>query len=350
MTRNGGGPIKAVGMLSGGLDSTLAACLIASQGIEVLGVNFSTGLCKVDHKRIVPRNVDDPKKLRNEALRAGADLNVPVDIIDISKPYLPVILNPKHGYGSNVNPCIDCRSFMLARAYDYMKEKGAHFVFTGEVLGQRPMSQHRQSLDIVARESGLAGLLVRPLSAQLLPETIPEQKGWIDRSRLGAISGRSRKMQMEMARRLSIDDYPQPAGGCCYLTDESYARKFRDRISHGPTDEIEQKDLVLLKVGRHFRFADDLKIIVSRDEPENLFLERFLDGHWWFQAKDCGSPITLVEGEPDEKDRRFIAAITLRYSSNRSLARAPVECRRGDHFEVLDVEPATDASIEPHRV
>lgn len=350
MARNGDGPIKAVGMLSGGLDSTLAAYLIASQGIEVLGVNYSTGLCKVDHKRIVPRNVDDPKKLRNEALRAGSDLSVPVDIVDISKTYLPVILNPKHGYGSQVNPCLDCRAFMLARAREYMLEHAAHFVFTGEVLGQRPMSQHRPSLDTVAKESGLGGLLVRPLSARLLPKTIPEEKGWLDRSRLGAISGRSRKMQMDMARRFGIDDYPQPAGGCCYLTDESYARKFRDRISHGSTDDIEQEDLVLLKVGRHFRLRDDLKIIVSRDEPENLFLERFLDGRWWFQAQDCGSPITLVEGEPDGEAKHLIASITLRYSSNRSLSSAPVECRRGEHVEVLEVPPAAGTSIEPLRV
>ncbi|MEE9218927.1 MAG: thiamine biosynthesis protein [Acidobacteriota bacterium] len=350
MSQNGDKRIKAVGMLSGGLDSTLAAYLVSAQGVEVLGVTFSTGLCKTDHKRLVPRNVDDPKKLRNEALRAGADLSIPVDIVDISREYLPVILNPKHGYGSQVNPCLDCRGFMLAKAREYMLEHGAHFVFTGEVLGQRPMSQHRQSLDIVAKESGLGRLLVRPLSARLLPETVPEEKGWLDRARLGAISGRSRKMQMEMARRFGLDDYPQPAGGCCYLTDESYARKFLDRVAHGSTDSMGHQDLVLLKVGRHFRLRDDLKVIVSRDEPENLFLERFLDGRWWFQAQDCGSPITVVEGEPDEEAKRFIAAITLRYSSNRGLSRAAVECRRGDHLEVLEVAPVGDESIEPLRI
>jgi hypothetical protein len=344
------GEIKAVGMLSGGLDSTLATRLITAQGIQVLGVNFSTGLCKSDHKRLVPRNVDDPKKLRNEALRAGADLDVPVDIVDISRDYLPVILNPKHGYGSQVNPCIDCRGFMLARARDYMLEHGAHFVFTGEVLGQRPMSQHRQSLDTVARESGLGRLLVRPLSARLLPPTIPEENGWLDRERLGAISGRSRRMQMEMAQKYGITDYPQPAGGCCYLTDEAYARKFIDRIQHGSTESIGHEDLVLLKVGRHFRLRDDLKVIVSRDEPENLFLERFVRDRWWFQAQDCGSPITLVDGDPDPETKRLIASITLRYSGNRELSSAPVECRRGDFVEVLDVVPASDAQIEPLRV
>ena len=183
-----GNPIRAVGMLSGGLDSTLAAHLIAAQGVEVLGVSFSTGLCKSDHKRLVPRNLDDPKKLRNEALRAGSDLQIPVDIVDISREYLPIILHPKHGYGAHMNPCLDCRAFMLSRAKAYMEEHGAHFVFTGEVLGQRPMSQHRGALDLVAKESGLGRLLVRPLSARLLPATIPEEKGWLDRSRLGAIS------------------------------------------------------------------------------------------------------------------------------------------------------------------
>jgi tRNA U34 2-thiouridine synthase MnmA/TrmU len=350
MSHNGGGPIKAVGMLSGGLDSTLAAALVASQGVEILGVNFSTGFCKTDHKRLVPRNVDDPKKLRHEALRAGADLDVPVEIIDISRDYLPIVTHPKHGYGANINPCLDCRAFMLARAREYMLANGAQFVFTGEVLGQRPMSQHRKALDIVAEESGLGGLLVRPLSARLLPPTIPEQNGWLERGRLGAISGRSRKLQMDLAQRLGITDYPQPAGGCCYLTDEAYARKFRDMIAHVPEKEIEREDLILLKVGRHFRLRDDLKIIVSRDEPENVFLERFLDGRWWFQAHDCGSPITLVEGEPDEGAKRLIASITLRYSSNRVLAQAPVECRRGEEVELLEVIPAADEAIEPLRV
>lgn len=350
MAEKESGRIVAVGMLSGGLDSTLAAHLVTSQGVEVLGVNFSTGLCKTDHKRLVPRNVDDPKKLRNEALRAGADLDVPVDIVDISREYLPIILQPKHGYGSQVNPCLDCRAFMLSKAREYMLEHGAQFVFTGEVLGQRPMSQHRQALDIVAKESGLGRLLVRPLSARLLPPTIPEEKGWLERGRLGAISGRSRRMQMEMAQRCGLAEYPQPAGGCCYLTDEAYARKFIDRIQHGPTETIGHEDLVLLKVGRHFRLRDDLKVIVSRDEPENLFLERFLRDRWWFQAQDCGSPIALVEGEPDEDSKRLIASITLRYSSNRALSLAPVECRRGEHVEVIEVPPAADEAIEPLRV
>jgi hypothetical protein len=343
-------PIRAVGMLSGGLDSTLAAHLVASQGVEVLGVSFSTGLCKSDHKRLVPRNVDDPKKLRNEALRAGSDLQIPVEIIDISREYLPIILNPKHGYGAHMNPCLDCRAFMLSKARAYMEERGAQFVFTGEVLGQRPMSQHRGALDLVAKESGLGRLLVRPLSARLLPETLPEEKRWLDRSRLGAISGRSRRMQMEMAERFGLRDYPQPAGGCCYLTDESFARKFIDRIEHGSVENLGHEDLILLKVGRHFRLGEALKVIVSRDEPENLFLERFLRGRWWFQAQDCGSPIALVEGEPDDEARRLIASITLRYSSNRGLPSAPVECRRGEHVEVLEVTPATDEILEPMRV
>jgi hypothetical protein len=337
-------------MLSGGLDSTLAAYLVASQGVEVLGVSFSTGLCKSDHKRLVPRNVDDPKKLRNEALRAGSDLQIPVDIIDISREYLPIVLHPKHGYGAHMNPCLDCRAFMLSKAKAYMEEHGAQFVFTGEVLGQRPMSQHRGALDLVARESGLGRLLVRPLSARLLPETLPEERAWLDRSRLGAISGRSRRMQMEMAERFGLTDYPQPAGGCCYLTDESFARKFVDRIEHGAVDNIGHEELILLKVGRHFRLNDGLKVIVSRDEPENLFLERFLRDRWWFQAQDCGSPIALVEGEPDDEARRLIASITLRYSSNRGLPKAPVECRRGDHVEVLEVAPATDAILQPMRI
>jgi tRNA U34 2-thiouridine synthase MnmA/TrmU len=158
-----GRPVKAIGLLSGGLDSTLAARVIAEQGIAVLGVNFSTGFCRSDHHRAMGAlgKQQDPRRLRNEALRAGADLEVPVRIVDIAADYLNVILRPRHGYGANLNPCVDCRAYMLRAARAIMVEEGADFVFTGEVLGQRPMSQHLQAMQTIERESGLTGLLLR---------------------------------------------------------------------------------------------------------------------------------------------------------------------------------------------
>jgi tRNA-specific 2-thiouridylase len=210
--------ITAVGLMSGGLDSTLAAKLILDQGIAVRAVNFYTGFCTTDFRRQVNRQKAKGKVYHNESLKSAAQLGVEIEYIDISATYIPdVLMNPKHGYGSAMNPCLDCRGYMLARAKAYMEEAGAQFVFTGEVLGQRPMSQYRKALDVVAEESGLGRLLVRPLSAQLLPPSIPEEKGWIARDKLGAISGRSRKEQYKLAEKFGITAFSQPAGGCCSL-------------------------------------------------------------------------------------------------------------------------------------
>src|SRR3990172_4327590 len=195
--------MKEVGFLWGGLDSWIAAALVKSQSIEVKAVNFYTGFCTTDFRRQVNRLKAKGKVYYNESLKSAAALGVEIEYIDISATYISdVLMKPKHGYGSAMNPCLDCRAYMLARARTYMEEMGAQFVFTGEVLGQRPMSQYRKALDIVAAESGLGGFLVRPLSAKLLPPTIPEEKGWIDREKLGAISGRSRKEQYRLAEEL----------------------------------------------------------------------------------------------------------------------------------------------------
>ncbi|HET9886546.1 MAG TPA: 7-cyano-7-deazaguanine synthase, partial [bacterium] len=224
--------VKAIGLISGGLDSTLAAALIKEQGLEVEALNFSTGFCFSDHHRAMK---SPHHRLRQEALRAGADLEMPVTIIDIADEYFEdVLIAPRHGYGANMNPCLDCRAYMLGRAREYMEKVGADFVFTGEVLGQRPKSQHRRAMDLVAKESGLEDRLLRPLCAKLLPPTRAEREGWVDRERLLGISGRGRRQQIAEAQRrgFDIDDIPQPAGGCCFLTDESYARKLRDFLEH----------------------------------------------------------------------------------------------------------------------
>src|SRR3972149_7238825 len=191
--------IKAVGLLSGGLDSTLAVKIIQSQGIEITGVNFYTGFCITEHRRSMTRK-GKKKASAHPALQSAANLGIKLELIDISGEYLNILFHPKHGYGSAVNPCLDCRIFMLKKAKGYMQNAGAQFIFTGEVLGQRPMSQHLKALKLVEKESGLEGLLLRPLSAKLLPRTIPEEKGWVNRDKLYGIQGRSRKEQMILAR------------------------------------------------------------------------------------------------------------------------------------------------------
>ncbi|HXH28856.1 MAG TPA: hypothetical protein VNL37_07410, partial [Candidatus Polarisedimenticolia bacterium] len=284
-------PLRAVGLLSGGLDSTLAARVLLEQGVEVLGLHFSTGFCMNDHRRALARPGEEARRLRNEGLRAGADLGVPVEVRDAGEAYFRMVLNPKHGYGRRANPCIDCRLFMIHGAAEYMREVGAHFVFTGEVLNQRPMSQHMQALRMIEKECGIPGYLLRPLSARHLPATVPEERGWVDRERLLAIVGRSRKEQMHWSETWGIADYPQPSGGCCYLADETFARRFHDKKSHTPPEAMRREEMILLKVGRHFRLTPQVKIVVARDEAENRFLERLSIAGWRFEALDCGSPI-----------------------------------------------------------
>jgi hypothetical protein len=344
------GAIKAIGLLSGGLDSTLAARVLLEQGIEVVGLHYSTGFCMNDHRRAMARPDEDPRRMRNEGLRAGADLGIPIEVLDAGEAYLKMVLNPKHGYGRRANPCIDCRIFMIHGAAEYMRDHGGHFVFTGEVLGQRPMSQHMQALRLIEKECGIPGLLLRPLSARHLPPTIPEQRGWVDRERLLAISGRSRKEQMGWSETWGLRDYPQPSGGCCYLADESFARRFHDKKEHTPPEAIRREEMILLKVGRHFRLSPGVKIIVARDEGENRFLSRLQAPGWRFEATGCGSPITLVEGEPDEELKRMIAAITARYSDRRNEPLVEVVARREEIEERLLVPPVADQVLGAYRI
>ena len=334
-------PVRAVGLLSGGLDSTLATAMLLEQGIEVLGLNFSTGFCLTDHRRAMKKDVE-PKKVRNEALRCGSDFNVPVEIVDIcNQEYLGLLTKPKYGYGAAANPCIDCRSYMFHKAKEYMQEVSAQFVFSGEVLGQRPMSQQLRQMKIIAKESGLEGLLLRPLSAQLLPETIPERERWVNRSELGRVHGRSRQSQFELARRYGLHDFPQPAGGCCYLTDHSFAARFRDFMRFQTEDYIPMyEDFLLLKLGRHFRLPTGTKAMVGRDESENQFLRRFFKGHWVCQTVKEGP--TVLSPEPfDGRDTHMIASLAARYSGNKHKDQVAVRCGiEGDWSDEFTVEPA----------
>ena len=346
-------PVKALALVSGGLDSTLALAMIQEQGVEIEALNFSTGFCFTDHHRAMKR---PSQNLRNEALRAGADLGIPVTVIDISERYFDdVLIAPKHGYGANMNPCLDCRTFMLARAREYLEKTGADFVFTGEVLGQRPKSQYRQALATAAAESGLGDRLLRPLSAKLLPPTLPEREGWVDREKLLGISGRSRKTQIEEVKRrgLDPDEIPQPAGGCCFLTDEAYSRKLRDWLDHQESPHHDAEAFVLLKVGRHLRLGDDVKIVVGRDEAENTFLANFRVGRWEFWARDHTGPTVLAESSRDLhwEEIECVAAITLRYGQGRDEENAVICWRTpgpgAETLATVDARPIEEIVVAP---
>jgi tRNA U34 2-thiouridine synthase MnmA/TrmU len=346
---------KAIAMISGGLDSTLALALVLRQGLEVKAINFYTGFCITETQRRKGGRADGTVP-RNEALRAAADLEVEIEYVDISESgYLDMLVKPRYGYGANANPCVDCRIFMMARAREIMEREGADFVFTGEVLGQRPKSQRRDTLRTIERESGLTGRLLRPLSAKLLEPTIPEREGLVDRERLLDISGRSRQRQMALAAELGIADWPQPAGGCCYLTDESFARKFFDildqREAMGEERRIVRDDVVLLSTGRHFRLSPRAKLIVGRNEVENALLERYAEGRARVEARGVLGPVALVEGEPTWEERVLAARIVARYGKGKEAPRVPVEWREGPLLETYDVEPEPDeAHIEALRI
>jgi len=346
---------KAIAMISGGLDSTLALALVKQQGIEVKAVNFYTGFCITETQRRKGGRLDGTVP-QNEALRAAADLEVDIEYVDVSEAgYLDLIVNPRYGYGSNANPCVDCRIFMMRKAREIMEREGAAFVFTGEVLGQRPKSQKRDALRAIEKASGLQGRLVRPLSAKLLEPTIPEREGILDRSRLLDIHGRSRQRQIRLARELGILEWPQPAGGCCYLTDESFSRKFFDildaREAAGEERRIRKEDIVLLSTGRHFRLSPAAKLVVGRSEGENAILDSYGEGRARLMARDLNGPVALVEGTATWEERQLAARIVARYGKGRTLPRVEVEWFEDGVVELLQVEPEPDETrIESMRI
>ncbi|MFX1297230.1 MAG: hypothetical protein ACFFD2_20550, partial [Promethearchaeota archaeon] len=274
-------PVKAVGLLSGGLDSSLAVKLMIDQGVDIHVLNFVTPFCTCTRKGC-----------RHEASRVAELFGVPVKIISGGKEFIEMIKNPKHGYGSNMNPCIDCRIFMFRKAKKYMEEIEAHFIVTGEVLDQRPMSQHKKAMMTIDQESGMENLVVRPLSAKLLEPTIPEEKNWIDRKKLLSIQGRRRIPQIKLADKLGIKDYPCPAGGC-RLTDPQFVKRLKESFEHRE-DTI--KDIQLLKYGRHFRLKSGAKVVIGRHEEENKILLRFFGKNdILIEVMGVGSPIVLLK-------------------------------------------------------
>jgi tRNA U34 2-thiouridine synthase MnmA/TrmU len=295
---------KGLILLSGGLDSTLAAKVLLEQGIELEAINFLTCFCTCTKKGC-----------RNEAMKVSEGLGIKLKVLNVTKEYLEVIKSPRYGYGSNLNPCIDCRIFMFKKARGHMEAIGASFVVTGEVLGERPMSQRRAAIELIEKRAGLRGLIVRPLSAKHFEPSIPEQEGIIDRESLLDIQGRSRKPQMELAQKFDITDYPCPAGGCL-LTDKGFADRARDLLLH---KVFTMNEIQLLRVGRHFRLNTETKLISGRNESENdRLLSLAADGDLLFNPKDVPGPIGLLRGKNIGQQELFTSAkIVSRYSDGK---------------------------------
>jgi tRNA-specific 2-thiouridylase len=326
---------KAIALLSGGLDSQLAIAVVRAQEIEVEALHFCTGFSAAERRRRLGRASGASEDAMRQLAR---DLGVEVRLIDVSEEYMDIVLHPRYGYGANVNPCLDCHLFMLRKSRQLMEQLGADFVITGEVLGQRPMSQYRRALRLLEKESGLEELLLRPLSAKLLPPTVPEREGWVDRDRLYAIEGRSRKPQMRLAQELGLVAFPQPAGGCL-LTDETFARRFRDLVAHRDVSELGTEDMTLLGIGRHFRLSERAKCIVGREEAENDYLDRVQATRGRMVARDHMGPVTLVEGDPTDVENQIIARITARYSDGKHECSVAVLHTSRGLEEILRVEP-----------
>jgi len=295
--------MKAIGLLSGGLDSTLAVRLIQEMGVEVIAVKFTSPFCQCDSGGCC------------HAAEVARQMGLELKTIAKGDDYLDVVRHPRHGYGVAMNPCIDCRIFMFKRAKAYMDEVGASFLITGEVLNQRPMSQHRRAMEVIESEAGVTGKIVRPLSAQHFEPSEAEQNGWIDRAKLLDFHGRGRRPQLNLAEAYGLTGFACPAGGCL-LTDKNFASKLRDLF--GQRDRVSMRDIGLLKIGRHFR-EGTCKIICARDEAEcNALRSRAGEGEWLFEASDCMGPVVLLQGEAGDAMLKLAAQVAAAYSDGAS--------------------------------
>lgn len=339
---------KAAALISGGLDSLLAARLMLEQGIHVEGINFFTGFCVEGHTHAI-RNRDKQKPKRNNALWVAETLGIKLHIVDVIEPYKQVVLNPKHGYGANLNPCLDCKGFMVSKAMEWIKKNGFDFIVTGEVVGQRPMSQRRDTMPVVARESGAGDLLLRPLSARLLPQTLPEREGWVNREKLLNLSGRNRKPQIALARQYGFEDYAQPSGGCCFLTDAAYSKKLTDLWENRGKKEYDLDDIMLLKVGRHVRPRTNMKLIIGRDDGENNFLSGYKKRFTHLHAVSHKGPLVLLDGEITDEDLQLAARLVARFGQGRDAeaVNINIHLKDGDTREMVVVPmPVSDIPQE----
>ncbi len=337
--------IKAVGFVSGGLDSIVSVELMKRQDIDIVAYHIINGFGQSTLRMRADVDIDESGWLAEEQKRLKEILGVEVHIIDMSEEFIEIVKSPRYGYGRNMNPCIDCKIAFFRKGYELIRREQADFVFTGEVLGQRPMSQNRRMMDLIEKKSLLGGLILRPLSAKLLPETIPERKGWVDRNKLMDIQGRSRKRQIALAAEFGVKEYPNPAGGCI-LTDENYSARLKDLLEVEGGSGFSIKEAVLLSVGRHFRFSSSLKIVVGRNESENDYLEEVWKDSWLVRMKEFAGPTVLLRGVAERDDLERAGAIAARYSKARDLEKVDVIAGRPDSNIEMTVNPALGKNLE----
>jgi len=330
---------KALALLSTGLDSVLAAVIVKNLGIEVEGVCF---VMQFDN---LARRAEE-----GEVEKSVEAIDIPVQIVDISEDFLPTLLDPLHGYGSGVNPCIDCHMYMFSRARKMMDEIGADFLVTGEVVGQRPMSQRLPVLMQMNKDLDFSDILLRPLSALLLPPTRPEKEGWIDRKKLYDISGRSRRRQIEMAKQLGLEEFSTPAGGCI-LTEPMFAKRLKKIFSLKDKAEINLDDLRLLRYGRHFWVDNGPHIVVGRNEAECEKLPEFYPHGWQFEPVVIPGALVIADRISDEADMLLIASICARYTAGSDEeGKVLISCRSGDTEKQVLVESIENTVLDEFRI
>jgi tRNA-specific 2-thiouridylase len=319
--------MKALCVFSGGLDSMLAAQIIRAQGVDVLGLFFETPFFSSHRARI-----------------SAKAIQLPLKVVDLTGPHLEIVKRPAHGYGGNMNPCIDCHALMLRKAGEMLEEEEANFIITGEVLGQRPMSQNLKALSIVSTQSGFRTLILRPLSARLLQMTIPEEQGWVERDLLLNFSGRSRKPQMALARELNITDYPAPAGGCL-LTDPNFSKRLKDLFSSEPHFEI--REIELMKIGRHFRLGPHARLVVGRNKGENETIVSLAKPEdLLLTAQSFPGPTVLALGDLTPELEILAAAITVSYSDARDSEPTEVRLEVKGQEKTVSVEKLSKSGFQ----
>lgn len=330
---------KAVALLSGGLDSTLSILLMRKQAVEVTAVTFLTHFgC----------DITDSSSCSADSSQNARKYGFEVKLCHLADDFVSIVKNPKYGHGRNMNPCIDCRILMLRKAKGLMDMVGADFVVTGEVLGQRPMSQRWETFPLMDREAGLEGRVLRPLSAKLLRPTMPETSGIVDREGLCDFRGRTRRPQMALAEEFGLREYPSPAGGCL-LTDPGYSYRLKELLARNPNPAT--RDFHLLRVGRHFRLPGGLKVVVGRNKGENERIEALREkGDYLLRVEDFGSPVTLLSGGAGPEDIAASASLCARYSDAKHLPEVKVTVSRGDDSREIFVKPAADRALEPLRI
>ena len=311
---------KALGLLSGGLDSSLAALCLKRQGVEVTAITFVT-----------------PFFGSSKAERMARQLDIPLIVEDISKIHLDMVKNPHYGYGKNMNPCIDCHAMMFRLAGKIMVEQGFDFLFSGEVLGQRPMSQNSEALRKVASYSGHPDRILRPMSARILPITSIEEQGLVDRNQLLDIQGRSRRPQEALAKEWGLTDFPSSGGGCL-LTEIHFSDRLRDLFNHQPDCTVD--DVELLKIGRQFRLSMHAKLTLGRHQKDNESIRQAAQGNYVvLRAIGLSGPLGLVSGQPVEDDLRVAAAIVASYGKGKDQTEVELLAETADGEQHFTVAP-----------